>query len=374
MTNILVLGAGMVGRAMALDLVKDYFVTSVDFDENNLAELKSQDKLTTKICDFNNKNALKQLVIDYDLIIGAAPGFMGFEVLKTVLECGKDMVDISFFPENPFDLNELAIKNNVTAIVDCGVAPGMSNLIAGYYNKRMQISNLECYVGGLPMERKFPFQYKAPFSPVDVIEEYMRPARYVQNGMVITKAALSEPEIINFEGIGSLEAFNTDGLRTLISTMQIPDMKEKTLRYPGHIHYIEVLKSAGFFDSKPIDFNGNLISPLYFTSKILFNKWKLQPDEHEFTVMRVIVEGFEGEKHKIITYHLFDYYDDLTKTSSMARTTGYTATAVANLLIQNKYSRKGIIPPEFIGEDEDSFEFIFDYLSKRNVNWIKEIK
>ena len=233
------------------------------------------------------------------------------DTLKTIIESGKNVVDISFFGEDALTLDDLAIKMNVTAIVDCGVAPGMGNMILGYHCETMQVENFECLVGGLPLVRKLPFQYKAPFSPIDVIEEYIRPARYVENGNVITKPALSDSEMVDFDEIGTLESFNTDGLRSLIKTMKIPNMKEKTLRFPGHIDLIKALKSAGFFSSDFIEIENNKIRPIDVTCKILFDQWKLSPEEEEFTVMRVTIEGIKDGQRKKIVYNLLDRYDKL---------------------------------------------------------------
>ncbi|MFH1050161.1 MAG: saccharopine dehydrogenase C-terminal domain-containing protein [bacterium] len=366
MKKIVILGAGMVGKAMAIDLAKDHDVTSVDLNESALNELPAFN-IKTINADLSNENVVKEIVADFDLVIGAVPGFMGYNTCKAVIESGKNIVDISFFPEDCFGLDDLAKQNNVTAIVDCGVAPGMDNILLGYHNKRMNVQNFECYVGGLPVKREKPFEYKAPFSPVDVLEEYTRPARYVENGFIVSKPALSDTEYLDFEPVGTLEAFNTDGLRSLMFTMKIPNMKEKTLRYPGHIEYIKVLKESGFFGVDKININGVDVSPIDFTSKVLFQKWKINPEEEEFTVMRVIIEGEEsGEQVKHI-YNLFDKYNKETKTSSMARTTGYTATAAANLVLLGKYDRKGIIPPEYLGEDETLFNFIINYLRDRGI-------
>ena len=214
--------------------------------------------------------------------------------------------------------------------------------------------------------RKPPFYYKAPFSPVDVIQEYIRPARLVENGKIVTKPAMSEREIMTFDEVGELEAFNTDGLRSLIYTMNhIPDMKEKTLRYPGHIDLIIALKQAGFFDTTPLRIDEVDISPLEFTSKLLVNQWKLGPEEEEFTVMKVIIRA----KDKTIEYNLFDRYDAATKTSSMARTTGYTCTAAVNLIAKKLFNEKGVFPPELIGNNKKCFDFVMNYLKERNVNW-----
>jgi len=374
MSNIIVLGAGMVGRTIAKDLSKVHNVTSVDISDVNLNQLAKFHQIKTIKSNLNNPDTIKYLVKDYDIVVGAVPGFMGFKTLKAVIEAGKNVVDISFFPEDCFELDELAKANNVTAIVDCGVAPGMSNLMLGYYNKRMSVNGFLCYVGGLPFERNLYFQYKAPFSPIDVLEEYTREARYVENGFVVNKPALSDAEIINFEGIGSLEAFNTDGLRSLIKTMSIPNMKEKTLRYPGHIELIKALKSAGFMDETPLQINNLSIKPIDFTAEILFRDWKLHPEDDEFTVMKIEISGIQNNNNQKIIYNLFDRKDFQNDDSSMARTTGFACTAAVELVLGGKFNRIGISPPEFIGENEECFNFMLNYQAERGVNYIMTSK
>jgi saccharopine dehydrogenase-like NADP-dependent oxidoreductase len=234
----------------------------------------------------------------------------------------------------------------------------------------MTVTNFECYVGGLPKIRKKPFEYKAPFSPVDVIEEYTRPARLKENGQIVVKPALSEREYMDFDEVGTLEAFNTDGLRSLLYTMpSIPNMKEKTLRYPVHVEFIIALKQAGFFDEAELEVNGTKISPLRFSSKILFKDWKLGNEEEELTVMRVIINGEKDGSSKRIEYNLLDHYDSKTKTSSMGRTTGYTCTAAVHLIANKLFIEKGIFPPELVGKKQNCFDFVMSYLKTRGVNW-----
>lgn len=370
MHTIIVLGAGMVGRTIAIDLTKKHTVTLADFNQEALQSSKKKCNLfTTLQLDVTQKENLKQTLQPFDLVVCAVPGFLGFETLKTIIEAKKNVVDISFFSENSLELDDLAKQNNVTAIVDCGVAPGMDNIILGYYNEKLKLTDFECLVGGLPKVKKWPFNYKAPFSPVDVIEEYTRPARYVENGNIVVKDALTDVELIEFENIGTLESFNSDGLRSIIFTMpHIKNMKEKTLRYPGHVEYIKVLKESGFFNEKKINFNGVEVSPLAFTSKILFNEWKLGETEDELTVMRVTVKG-ENNKGEVkeITYNLLDRYCTETKTSSMARCTGYTAAAAANLFLEGLFKEKGVFPPELVGKYEACFYYFLNYLEDRNV-------
>ena len=365
--KIVVLGAGMVGRTIAKDLAKDYSVLSADISDESLSQLKDTKNIETQKANLGDEKIISDLIKDADLVIGAVPGFMGFDTLKTIIKNKKQVVDISFFPEDAFLLDALAKENSVTAIVDCGVAPGMDNIILGYHNQRMKVERFECLVGGLPVERKLPFQYKAPFSPIDVIEEYTRPARLVENFETVTRPALTEPEFIHFENIGTLEAFNSDGLRSIIKTMKIKNMKEKTLRYPGHREAMELLRDMGFFSENEISVKGKNIRPLDVSAAVMLPQWKYEKGEEEFTVMRVIVEGDENGKRICYTYDLFDKYDSATQTSSMARTTGYTCTAAARLILEKGFNRNGINPPEYLGEAENHFHFMLDELKKRNV-------
>lgn len=369
MKKITVLGAGMVGRAMAIDLAKTHRVSSADINPENLARLAAFG-IHTIPCDLSDSVQVEDVIRDADLVIGAVPGFMGFNLFKTVIGAGKHICDISFFDEDPFVLNDLAKQNNVTAIMDVGVAPGMDNIILGYHNKRMQVQNFECYVGGLPAERIWPYEYKAPFSPIDVLEEYTRPARFIKDGKLITREALSDPALMYFDGVGTLEAFNSDGLRSLVQTMShIPNLIERTLRYPGHIELMRILRSTGFFSKREIEVNGKRIAPLDMTAQLLFPQWKLQEDDREFTVMRIVVQGWENGSAKTYTYNLLDRYDVATKTSSMARTTGYTCTAAAQLVLNNTFTSRGVFSPEFLGEEETHFRYILQYLSDRNIHY-----
>ena len=365
--QIAILGAGMVGRAMAIDLQQKYSVTSFDVSEQSLDILSKKNKLIKTVkSDLSNFENYPTLLQNFDYVICAVPGFMGYNALQAIINAGKNVVDISFFPEDALTLDNLAKQKNVTAIVDCGVAPGMSNLILGYHNANMTITNFECMVGGLPKKRVKPFEYKAPFSPIDVLEEYTRPARYVENSCIISKPALSDAELLNFEPVGTLESFNTDGLRSILFTMgHIPNMKEKTLRYPGHIDLMKGLIAAGFLSTEKI--NGLATTPMEFTSKLLFNQWKLGEEEPEFTLMQINI----SDKTKTITYNLYDEYDATTKTSSMSRTTGYTATAALNMLIDGQFKDKGVFPPELVGKYENCFNYMLGYLKERNVLYTK---
>jgi len=375
--KILVLGSGLLGRPMAIDLAKDksFKVTIVDKNKINLSKISNTLPIKKLQKDISNSEELRKLLNDSDMVLSAVPGFMGFKTLKEIIKAKKNVVDIAFFPENPFDLDKLAKKNNVTAIVDCGVAPGMSNLLVGYVDSILdKTEKIIIYVGGLPVVREYPFEYKAGFSPIDVIEEYTRKARFVENGKMVIRPALSDPEFINFPEVGTLEAFNSDGLRTLAETIDAPNMIEKTLRYPGHIEKMQLLREVGFFSYNEIEVKGVKVKPIDLTTKLLFPIWELKEGDVDFTIVKIIVEGEKKKKKLRYTYNLIDYHDAKTNVHSMARTTGYTATTVLRMLGKGIFNRKGICPPEFIGQNPECVKYILDGLKERGVIYKKTIE
>lgn len=375
--KIIVLGAGLVGGPMAIDLSKDknFEVAVADLRTESTQNLTDHYPITSIIQDLSDPEAVKSLVEGYDFVINAVPGFMGFRTLKAIIEAGKNVVDIAFFIEDPFTLDSLAKEKNVTAIMDMGVAPGMCNVLIGYAASMLEETDNVLYmVGGLPEVREWPYEYKAVFSPVDVIEEYTRPARFIENGKSILKPALSDPELLNFPGIGTLEAFNTDGLRSLIHTIICPNMKEKTLRYPGHIEKMRMLRETGFFSQEEVEINGVRIRPLDLTSKLLFPQWKLKEGERDITVMQVKVEGKKDGKKLRYTWDLFDRYDTGTRIHSMARTTGYSATVALRMIMDGYYRHKGITVPEYIGRQPECMAYMLKGLSARGVNYKETVE
>jgi len=370
MKKITMLGCGMVGRAMAMDLCHDFEVTVTDINQERLDTIKKELNVETRQGDLRKASVVQEFIAEADLVIDAVPGFMGFQTMKTVIEAGKNIADIAFYGEDPFDLDDLAKQKGVVAVMDCGVAPGMSNMILGHHNQNMEIDSFECLVGGLPKKRSWPYEYKAPFSPIDVIEEYIRPARFMRDSKIVTRPALSDVELVDFDEIGTLEAFNTDGLRSLLKTIPAPNMIEKTMRYPGHVAIMEIFKATGLFNEEPVSVNGTEIRPIDLTTQLLFPMWKLGDTEEELTVMRITVKGQENGKEKAYQYHMLDRYDPKTKVSSMARTTGYPCTAVSRLILDGKYTRKGISPPEFVGEVSECFDFAMAYLKERNIHFV----
>jgi lysine 6-dehydrogenase len=293
---------------------------------------------------------------------------MGYRTLETVLAAGRDCVDISFFPEDSLALDALARQRGARAIADCGVMPGLGGMLALRMARELEAEGaapqrMSIMVGGLPQERRWPLEYKAPFSPSDVLEEYVRPARLRRDGRLVELPALSEPELIDFPGVGTLEAFNTDGLRTLLSTLDIPDMAEKTLRYPGHRDRLAFLSALGFFDSVPVRVRAAEVAPVELTAALLERVWRLGPGEPEFTAMRVEVEA-EGRLRRC---DLLDRTDPATGDSSMARTTGWPAVLAVRLLLAGGWDRPGVTAPELLAADDAAWRCMLDGLAAAGI-------
>jgi len=346
----------------------------VDIDEKKLDKLTEGTDIRGIKVDLSSSEAIRKIVADQDIVIGAVPGFLGFNMLRSVIEAGKNIVDISFMPEDVLSLDELAKKKGVTAVVDMGVAPGMSHMIVGYTDSLLdETESATILVGGLPVIREWPYEYKIVFSPKDVIEEYIRPARLIECGRIVEKPALSDLELVNLPKIGTLEAFNTDGLRSLLYTIKIPSMKEKTLRYPGYAEKMRMLRETGFFSDTAIEVSGVKVKPLDLTSKLLFSKWELKEDEEELTVMRIIVQGEKEGKRLCYTYDLLDYYDKKEKATSMSRATGFPCAIIARLVAQGKFQYPGVCPPEYIGREHKIYHRVMEELEKRNVFYKENI-
>ncbi|MHA1505528.1 MAG: saccharopine dehydrogenase family protein [Candidatus Heimdallarchaeota archaeon] len=275
---------------------------------------------------------------------------------------------------NPLSLDKLAKEKGVTVVVDCGVAPGSSNIILGYIDSILdKTESFLCYVGGLPVARDYLFDYKSPYPPVEVLEEYVLLARYIENGKIVIKPALSEHELLDFPEVGTLMTINTDGLRTLINTMDIPYMKEKTLRYPDHIEKMKMLRDAGFLNTNEIDVKGKKIKPIDLTARLLTDHWMFEEGDEDFTAMKIIIEGMKDDKKLRYTFDMLDRYDREKDILSIARTTGYTCTAVAQLILEGKFKETGVLPPELLGKHSEVYHYVIDYLSKRNVTFKETI-
>ena len=357
-----VLGGGLIGGVVADELSRDLEVTVADADESKAGKFRD---LSFLCADLSREENIREAVKGADVVVNALPGFMGFRALRAVIRAGIDVVDLSFMPEDPLVLDEEARAAGVTAVVDMGVAPGMSNLIVGHFSAVMkELDDVAILVGGLPVVRQWPFEYGIVFSASDTIDEYVRPSRLIEHGSVVEKPALSDLELVDFEGIGTLEAFNTDGLRTLLHTVKARAMREKTMRYPGHAEKMMMLRSAGFFDSNEIDVRGQRIRPLDVAIRLFSERMRLKSED--ITVMRVEATG-GGER---LRYDLYDRYDRNRGITSMARVTGFPCAIVAGIVARGEYIKPGISPPEILGMDDGVFVNVMKELERRDVRFV----
>jgi len=355
---------------MALDLAAEprFSVTVADASEATLAALAAEAPVATRHADLSSPETVDAAVADASIVVGAVPGFLGYRTLERVIEAGKDVVDISFFEQDPEPLAGTAKERGVRAIVDCGVAPGLTNLLAGHAAASFErLDRFDCGVGGLPAIRRLPWEYKAPFSPVDVLEIYTRPARVVEGGRVVAKPALSGVETIDFPGLGTLESFVSDGLRTLLDSVDCPEMRELTLRYPGHAARMRAFAEAGFFSDEPVEVDGARVRPVELTSRLLFPLWQFEPGEEDLTAFYAVAEGIRDGRPARTRWTMLDRLDRVARISSMARTTGYTATAAVRLLADGLWTAPGLVAPEALGRDAACCERLLDDLAARGV-------
>lgn len=370
--KIIVLGCGKIGSVIARDLAESMEgakVVAADIDQRRAEEVASSIKNATGVTvDATDYTGLVETLKGFNLAIGALPGDYGYQALKAAVEAGVSMVDVSFTPENPLELDKAAKEACITIIPDCGVAPGLSNMLVGYASAKLnRVREAHILVGGLPEHPVPPLGYTITWSAEGLIDEYMRDARIVEGGRLVVVPALSGLEEIDFPGVGKLEAFYTDGLRTLPYTIPgAESMWEKTLRYPGHVEKIRLLKDLGFFSDEAVPVGGVQVSPRLLTARLLERSLK-RPNIGDILAMTVEVAGERGGKETLFRYYLLDRYDRAKNVTAMARTTAYTASIVARKVAQGVIKEKGVIPPERLGMDETLFKGILSELGGRGL-------
>jgi saccharopine dehydrogenase-like NADP-dependent oxidoreductase len=374
--RIAVLGSGRVGALIARDLTADPDITVVAVDRS----LPPLDALAAagaeaRVADLSDPYAVGETVADADAVVVAVPGAIGHSLLEALIEAGHPIVDISFSAEDPWDLDEPARRSGIPVVVDCGVAPGISNLLVGRTAAELdEVESVRVLVGGLPVHRVPPWEYRVTWSPADVLEEYVRPCRIRRGGTEVVVPALSEVELIEFPEIGTLEAFFTDGLRTLLHTLPAPELVEKTLRWPGHAALARALRDSGFFDTTPIRAGDVEVTPRSAAEAVLAREWALDPGEEEFTLLRVDIVGTRGGQRERTTWDLLDWTDRATGATSMARTSGFPAAIVARLLAAGRVTETGVLPPELLARDTELATTILDELASRGVTIRREVE
>ena len=372
--KVLILGCGNIGSVATQDFAESMSSVEVFVADKNMVRAKDvakaigADNVAGIQLNASNYNELVDTLEAFDLVMGFLPGDLGYCLVEACVDVGKNLVDVSYMPENPLALNDEAARANATIIPSCGLAPGISNILVGHAVRRLdKTQTVHIMVGGLPATPVPPLDYIITFSVESVIDEYTRKARIIKDSKVIDVEALSGLEEVEFPGVGRLEAFYTDGLKTLLHTVKdVDDMWEKTLRYPGHAKKMELLKDLGFFDEEPINVDGVSLPPRRLSARLLRQKL-LIPGVKDIVAMKVEVSGVKSGKHVSYTYHLLDKYDGKKGITAMARTTAYTASIIAQLILRKVIREKGVIPPERIGMSEKFFSTFLKELRNRGI-------
>jgi len=347
---IIVLGYGMIGSIVAKELsLKDEVVV---VDKRNIDDFSSGKFVKGNIFDYPD------LINKADAIVSTLPGNVSYPIISKLLSKGKRIIDVSFMPENAMDLNDLATRQKALLVPDAGYAPGMTNIISAYFYKKYRPESIEIYVGGLPQKKVPPLDYAITWSVSGLIDEYNRPARIVKNKKIVSVDPLEDIEKRNFPGIGDLEAFYSDGLRTLLFTLKDVDMFEKTYRYPGHLQKIKFLREMGYFSETKL----NECTPRFISEQLFEKNLKMKVDDLSILEVRA-----RGKVNKEIRY--VDYFDKARNITSMSKMTGFPAVVLTELLIDNKIQGTGVIPPEHFGFDEPLFNEILSRLKKRGLNF-----
>jgi len=344
--QICILGAGNVGRLVAYDLSKDFDVSVADKSKERLQLVENF--AATYELDASNFEGLVGFMKKFDLIVGALPGRLGFFTLKAAIKARRDIVDVSFMPENPLELDIKAKEAGIRIIVDAGFAPGLSNILMGHIYKVLEkLDEGVINVGGLPKDPKPPLYHKVLFSPYDLIEEYTRPARIIRNGRLMSVDPLQDIKRVRIKDF-EFESFLSDGLRTLLTTIKAKNLSENTLRWKGHLERMKVLKELGFFNPENVEFTMKVIMPL------------MQFESEDFSIMEVY--GRFGEQE--IRYFMYDEARD--GFTSMARSTGYITAITVRIMTKHDFE-PGVIPPEYLGMEEKLFDEIIREVKKRNI-------
>jgi len=377
--KVLVLGCGNIGSVAAEDFAKSVSSVEVFVADKNVARAKevAQRIGTANVSwiqlDTSKYRELTNTLRNFDLAMGFLPGELGYRLVEACVDVGIDLVDVSYMLENPLTMNDEAVRANVTIVPDCGLAPGVSNILVGHALRRLdKVQTVRIMVGGLPDTPIPPLGYVITWSPESLIDEYTRKARIVEEGEIVDVEALKGLEEVEFPHFGRLEAFYTDGLRTLLHTVKnVETMWEKTLRYPGHAEKVRLLKALGFFEERQIAVEGVSLSPRRLTVKLLEEKlWK--PEVKDVVTLKVEVSGVKSGRQVRYDYHLLDRFDEKQGITAMARTTAYPVSITAQLILREAIREKGVIPPEKLGMNEELFQVFLNELEKRGVKITEE--
>lgn len=378
--RILVLGCGNIGSVAGRDLAENLPSSQIvvaDASKTRAEETAKeigQDNVSSIVIDAANRNELTNTIGKFDLAVGALPGFLGFRVCKASISAKVDIVDVSFMPEDVLKLHKDALKANVCIVPDCGMSPGLGSMLVGRASSQLDtVESVHIFNGGLPEKPLPPLEYVITWSAKDLIELYTRKANIVLNGKLTQVPATSGVEELTFPGVGRLEGFYSDGLRSLLKTVKVTgDMWEKSLRYPGHAEKINLLENLGFFEKKTVQVEGAEVSPRALTEKLFEMKLK-KSGMPDIVAMFIDVIGLKSARRIQLQYRMLERFDKRRKVTAMARTTAYSTSVVAQLVAKRVITDKGVVPTEKLGMNKRVYSRFMSMMKKKGVT-VKETK
>ena len=343
--KILVLGGGQQGRVIATDLAYKLESTQIEVADVRRPELAPRGNLRWVEADLADVSGMARRLREYDLAVGALPSQLGFGAMQAAIEAKRTLVDVSFCVEDPLSLDADAKRAGITLYPDCGLAPGLSHLCAGHAAAEGVPDEITIYVGGVAQDRSRPYGYVVTWSVEDLLQEYKRPARVVRDGLPATVPVFDDLDRVQVPGVGEMESFLSDGLRTLIATMpKVRTMTERTLRWPGHADLVRPLIASGTFLDE-------------FREKCIEH-----PPVDLVVMMTVVKRGVRVRRATLI-----DRYDPATGLTAMARTTALTTSAVAQWVAGGGGTGAGVKPLELVGPDVRAYAAIGGVLGRHGV-------
>jgi lysine 6-dehydrogenase len=374
--RFLVLGAGAMGRVVALDLARSADVDEVvlaDVDEAMAKEARAfvgSKAVTTRILDVTDHGAVVDAMEGVDVTVSCVPYRHNFDLSKAAIEAGTHLCDLggnNDIVRKQLCLDAKARKADVTIIPDCGLAPGLATVLAADALRRMdKVSELHLRVGGLPKDPRPPLDYMLLFNPAGLVNEYKERPVVIRGGRIQTVEPLDELEEIEFpEPFGRLEAFNTSGgTSTLPQTLlgKVDQLDYKTIRYPGHRDKVKCMMDLGLFDEEAMNVRDVEVTPRDLTEKLLGER--LPRDGDDVMLLRVWAEGELEGRERTLTYTIIDHCDPEAGLTAMQRTTAFPAAIVALMIASGVIDQRGVVPQEEVVPTGPFFE----ELEKRDIH------
>jgi lysine 6-dehydrogenase len=357
--KMLVLGAGLQGCACAYDLLQQSDVEEVrlaDLHTDHLPEFLrgyQQPRLIPTPLDVRDRDAVRALMREADAVMCALPYYFNLEMTRHAVECDAHFSDLGGNTEIVFqqkELGEEARDRKLSVIPDCGLAPGMVNILAEYGITQLDsVESVKIFVGGLPQDPEPPLNYQIVYSLEGVLDYYTTLSWVIRDGCRTQVKALSERERVRFpDPVGELEAFHTaGGLSTMAFRYEgrIPEMEYKTLRYPGHAEIVQAIRDLGFLDLEPVDVKGVRVVPRDLAITVMTPRLR-RPDATDLVALRVVVRGRKGGAARTVGWELLDYYDEERKISAMMRATGFSLAITGLMQARGAITKLGVHTPD----------------------------